>query len=599
MMSQRTRLHLLVLFCATVFIASPTAAEQQTFQRPPNATAYQTEPELFSDQYYTFPKPIRRVAVIGAGPGGLVHADALIKDGFEVRLFERAPQPGGQWYYTETTPLPASFPNLPINISAYTPDVPPRIPFTREYEDGDDGLSVSWRLREHGIPSSVWSSMTTTIPPVAMVLPEIAWPADTPWYMNRRHVGRYLRQYASSIGLHSNDEESAHITSYSTRVERAVKNQETGNWELLLRRMVPINLPGQPAKLKVDWWTEEFDAVVAAPALFHDAPYVPDVPGLHEWANAFPDCVIHSREYRRPDRFAGKSVLIVGGSFSATGIAIDLAPHTKYLAASVRHGADGPRKGLLTRFPKNATLVHEIVALSSFQPSTGMALRDAKIQLSNGQTIGGFDCIIFATGARHSYPFLPGFHNSSIVGLSDPEVEIAPIITDGTHRRSLHWTGHYIPDPTLAISTLFPWDHGPFQATGFARVWSGKARLPSIERMWAAYPGHGRTLMANPGMRELTQRLYLGWLNEEAIKFGGRLIAPVLREAYQPLNYWYHFLYGPGAFSLDAAQHQEEMPRSEWRMYNGDGESNPLSTMSDEEVLSVISPHWAEVVPTW
>lgn len=40
---------------------------------------------------------------------------------------------------------------------------------------------------------------------------------------------------------------------------------------------------------------------------------------------------------------------------------------------------------------------------------------------------------------------------STIVGYETPDTKVAPIITDGTHLRSLHWTGHYIPDPTLAF----------------------------------------------------------------------------------------------------------------------------------------------------
>lgn len=41
---------------------------------------------------------------------------------------------------------------------------------------------------------------------------------------------------------------------------------------------------------------------------------------------------------------------------------------------------------------------------------------------------------------------------STIKGLDEPETEVAPIITDGTHLRSLHWTGHYIDDPTIAFA---------------------------------------------------------------------------------------------------------------------------------------------------
>lgn len=61
-------------------------------------------------QWYQFSNEIRRVAVIGAGPSGLIHAHTLLSEGFEVRLFERAPKPGGQWLYTDKKPVHASFP---------------------------------------------------------------------------------------------------------------------------------------------------------------------------------------------------------------------------------------------------------------------------------------------------------------------------------------------------------------------------------------------------------------------------------------------------------------------------------------------------------
>lgn len=62
------------------------------------------------DDWLYAPNQLKRVAVIGAGPSGLMHAATLIEQGFEVRLFERAPKPGGQWFYTDKTPVSAPFP---------------------------------------------------------------------------------------------------------------------------------------------------------------------------------------------------------------------------------------------------------------------------------------------------------------------------------------------------------------------------------------------------------------------------------------------------------------------------------------------------------
>ena len=90
--------------------------------------------------------------------------------------------------------------------------------------------------------------------------------------------------------------------------------------------------------------------------------------------------------------------------------------------------------------------------------------------------------------------------------------------------RSLHWTGHYIDDPTLAFATsrgfniprrfvralispviLVVWDMAAFQSLGIAKVWSGKARLPSAERMWKEYPGAGNDFFYFPGLTQCKQ----------------------------------------------------------------------------------------------
>lgn len=126
--------------------------------------------------------------------------------------------------------------------------------------------------------------------------------------MTITHLQKHVRQYATSLSLNSNDFENAHVFSYSTRVERIRKLPGAQKWTLTLRKIEEV--PGRKDRLRVDYWTEEFDAVVAASTVTEaDAPWVPPIPGLDEWANAFPDQIIHSREYRRPEKFAGKVII--------------------------------------------------------------------------------------------------------------------------------------------------------------------------------------------------------------------------------------------------------------------------------------------------
>jgi hypothetical protein len=124
-----------------------------------------------------------------------------------------------------------------------------------------------------------------------------------PWAIPNGLILRNVRQYASSVGLNSNDEEHANVTSYSTRVERLQKLPGAKKWVLTLRKFEI--LPHSGGEIRAEWWTETFDAVVVSTGRY-DAPWVPDIPGLSDWARAYPGEVYHSRNYRSPKDHRGK-----------------------------------------------------------------------------------------------------------------------------------------------------------------------------------------------------------------------------------------------------------------------------------------------------
>lgn len=244
--------------------------------------------------------------------------------------------------------------------------------------------------------------------------------------MNNRFVQRHVRQYASSVGLNSNDEEHGNVTSYSTRVEHIHKAPGAQQWTLTLRKIAPeLEADG---RVRVDWWTEKFDAVVAATAAENDAPWTPPIPGLQEWAKAFPKEIDHGRSYRRPlegkvsfielvscavSLIYSQNVLIVGGSLSGAGIAADLAPLAASVTMSIRVSV--PLMHLPVEFadgrpyqqnrsdenivlvaasyliPDNTTFVPEIESFSEFSRSDSNSPRHASIRLINGTAISGFD----------------------------------------------------------------------------------------------------------------------------------------------------------------------------------------------------------------
>ena len=61
-------------------------------------------------------------------------------------------------------------------------------------------------------------------------------------------------------------------------------------------------------------------------------PEIPDVPG------DFDGGLVHVRDYRTPDRFAGQRVVVVGGSQSALDIAAEVATAAESTVLSSRQG---------------------------------------------------------------------------------------------------------------------------------------------------------------------------------------------------------------------------------------------------------------------
>lgn len=90
------------------------------------------------------------------------------------------------------------------------------------------------------------------------------------------------------------------LVEYHTTVEQAIKNFDTQKWTLTLRRRELHN--ESPSDY---WWTEEFDAVVVASG-HYAVPYIPAIPGLEEFAKAYPRSIEHTKHYRGPETYRGK-----------------------------------------------------------------------------------------------------------------------------------------------------------------------------------------------------------------------------------------------------------------------------------------------------
>ncbi|KAF8654311.1 hypothetical protein AX16_003538 [Volvariella volvacea WC 439] len=511
---------------------------------------------------YKFQWPIKRVAIIGAGPSGLIAYREFTQAGFEAHLFERDHAPGGNWHYSDETPVDAPIPNADVSIGDYVPDLPPQnvgLPYEVVHRETEDDESYKQRRREFRGPKPVWDSLTANLPAPLQQITEWAWPAGTPWLISHFDLQRYLRSFASWHGINANDGNPN--VSYNTRVELVEKRYDEdgkrAGWRIVLKELVRDGAQNS----RTSWREEDFDAVVVATGRYN-APHIPDIPGLKEWSKIYGNKIIHSRQYRRPQQYSNETLLVVGSATSAVEISRDVHRHAGQVYQSVRPIKSNETLStllhldLLYRLPKNVTIIEEI---RRFHKPTEN-IQDARIELTNGTIITGVDKIIFATGYRYSFPFLRNYHNSSIPRDRDaPRSDLQPIVTDGTHLRALHLDLFYIPDPTLAFVDMsvgiqsFMW--AEYLSLALAKVWSRRAYIPDTEELWRLYDervrvfgGYGENFQTLAfGRDKDLLRYFVGWLNTAASKYGGRQINQVPPGLDEMIYIWVQARYSPSA----------------------------------------------------
>ncbi len=197
---------------------------------------------------------MERVAVIGAGPGGIVAARWLKHEGFEPILFDQGDRVGGQW-------------------------------------TGDPKYS------------GVWPSMRTNTSHVMTAFSDMPHDAIAGVYPTNQAMCAYLARYAEHYDLLR----AARLGTVVREVTRAAARE--GGWRV---RFTANGGSGE----------EVFRKVVVATGR-HGTPAFPVVPGLNSFSGS--GGVKHTFEYKEPERYRARRVLVAGCSISALEIASDVA----------------------------------------------------------------------------------------------------------------------------------------------------------------------------------------------------------------------------------------------------------------------------------
>ncbi|NEA91768.1 NAD(P)/FAD-dependent oxidoreductase [Actinospica acidiphila] len=280
---------------------------------------------------------------------------------------------------------------------------------------GQSGLATAALAPRHGFARTLvleaadqaggswpryYDSLTLFSPARYSSLPGMRFPGDGDRYPTRDEVVDYLRAYARR--LDADIRTSTTVTSVLPRDGAWVVQAEDGS-EFTAR------------------------AVVAATGAFR-SPYTPDVPGRAEFAGQS----LHAADYRSPGPFSGRRVVVVGGGNSAIQIAAELGAVAGTTLASrrpigwmqqrplgrdihwwlLRTGFDiAPLSRMLEKAPvsvlddgryRTALEAHGVQRREMFTRLTP----DGVVRADGSKE--PVDAIIWATGYRHTFPYLEG-----------------------------------------------------------------------------------------------------------------------------------------------------------------------------------------------
>jgi dimethylaniline monooxygenase (N-oxide forming) len=174
------------------------------------------------------------------------------------------------------------------------------------FERGSD-VGGLWRYDNDNGLSSAYASLRTNVSRLRMEYPTFPMPRSYGDFPHHSQMASYLRAYAEEFGLRRR-------ISFGMTVEGVVPDPG-GGWRVALD----------------DGSSRRYDAVVVATG--HDwCPRLPEPP------ESFSGETSHSHDYRTPDPFAGRRVLVVGAGQSAAEIAVEVAAVAARTCISVRRG---------------------------------------------------------------------------------------------------------------------------------------------------------------------------------------------------------------------------------------------------------------------
>ena len=303
-----------------------------------------------------------------------------------------------------------------------------------------------WTNGTPSFPTPMYDDLETNIPHSLMGFESLAFQSTVPLLPSRDQVTAYLSETTRFFWPYVRKETQA------TKVEPASKpSRSPSTW-----RVTSLHLPSGVES------TESYDAVAICNG-HYNVPHVPVIPGLGEWAAAYPGAITHSKSYRNAKPFASRKVLVVGTSASGTDIAAGISSVARHPVLVSR------RRGTLQTA---TTKKLEVPTIASFLPPTITSHR--AVRFADGRVEKDIDAVVFCTGYLYAFPFFP-----------DPFVRT--FLKDGQRVLGTYKHVFWQQNTSLVFIGLMrrvlPIPVAEAQAAVVARVWSGRLRIPEQEEM--------------------------------------------------------------------------------------------------------------------
>nr|AAQ94601.1 flavin containing monooxygenase 1 [Danio rerio] len=478
----------------------------------------------------------KRVAIIGGGTSGLACIKCCLDEGLEPVCFETSDDIGGLWRFKENP---------------------------------DAGRA------------SIYHSLIINTSKEMMCYSDYPIPAHFPNYMHNSLIMEYFRMYAENFQL------KRHIR-FQTRVLHVTPRPDfphSGQWDVETE-----SKDGQREK-------QVFDAVMVCTG-HHCHPHLPlkDFPGIDTFKGRF----FHSRDYKNPEDWRGKRVVVIGIGNSGGDIAVELSRMAKQVYLSTRKGSwilnrvgdNGiPSDMLFNRRLQNWFLKmlpvgfvnnmgesrlnkrfdHKLYGLQpehrffsqhpmvnddlpnrilsgtvSVKPNV-QEFRGSSVVFEDGTVEDNIDLVVFATGYTFSFPFL----SSHVIPVSNNKVSLYKFVyPPGLERSTLAVIG--LIQPLGAIMPI-----SEMQARWATRVFKGLCKLPSMNAMMNDIKSKEEAMARRyvVSQRHTIQVDYIPYMDELAKQVGVRPSIPRLlltdpRLAFKiifgPCTPYQFRLHGPG-----------------------------------------------------